>query len=66
LQVAVVANMFTVRLVPPALVARAHKSGQGQSDEGGDFLFSASMLSVAEAKGWWEPGTPFDFTAHFS
>jgi hypothetical protein len=30
------------------------------------FLASDNLYSVAEAKGWWKPGEPFDFTAVYS
>jgi hypothetical protein len=29
-------------------------------------MFSSSMTKVAQAKGWWQTGNPFDFTKIFS
>jgi dipeptidase len=34
--------------------------------QGVKFLFSSSMTKIAQAKGWWQPATPFDFTKIFS
>ena len=34
--------------------------------QGNKFMFSSSMTKVAQAKGWWQPGNPFDFTKIFS
>jgi hypothetical protein len=34
--------------------------------QGNKFMFSSSMTAVAQAKGWWQPGTAFDFTKIFS
>jgi hypothetical protein len=34
--------------------------------QGNKFMFSSSMTKVAQAKGWWQTGNPFDFTKIFS
>ena len=53
-EVAVVANMFTIRDV-------------NLSDTRGEtFLFSESMTRVAKARGWWQEGQPFDFSRIYS
>ena len=52
--VAIVANMFVIREVDLDDTA------------GANFLWSASMVDVAKARGWWKEGTPFDFTAIYS
>merc|ERR1719361_3105942 len=31
-----------------------------------NFMYSESMTRVAEKKGWWTTGTPFDFTKIYS
>ena len=48
----IVANMFIIRDVNLA-----------DSD---NFLGSPNMFSIAQSKGWWTPGSKFDFTAIFS
>mmetsp|Transcript_106390 Transcript_106390/g.266574 ORF Transcript_106390/g.266574 Transcript_106390/m.266574 type:complete len:606 (-) Transcript_106390:92-1909(-) len=50
--VAVAANMFIIRNIDFADTT--------------NFLFSSSVRSVAEAKGWWQLGQPLDFTAIYS
>ncbi|KAL3931837.1 MAG: hypothetical protein SGPRY_000962, partial [Prymnesium sp.] len=52
--VGVVANMFTIRQIDP------NKTGEAAEP---DFLFSASVHSVAQARGWWHPSEGLlDFT----
>ena len=58
---AVVSNMFVVREIPAKYL-----DGVGDDDGEAEFLFSESMLRVAEAKGWWRAGEKFDFTAIYS
>lgn len=50
--VTVVANMFVIREI--------------NFEDPQSFLFSESVRSVAQAKGWWAPGKPLDFTATYS
>lgn len=50
--VAVVANMFVIRNI--------------DFQDSQNFLYSESVKTVAEAKGWWKPGTPLDFTKVYS
>jgi len=50
--VAVAANMFVIREIDFA--------------DPINFLFSSSVRTVAEAKGWWSPGRSLDFTATYS
>ena len=50
--VAVVPNIFIIRDIDLTDTA--------------NFLGSASLYTVAKAKGWWTPGTPLDFTAVYS
>ena len=55
--VGVVANMFTIRQILP----EAATAGQP------DFLFSASLHAVAQARGWWKASDgPLDFTRVYS
>lgn len=50
--VTVVANMFVIREI--------------NFNDPANFLFSESVRTVAEAKGWWKQGEPLDFTKVFS
>ncbi|EKX54792.1 hypothetical protein GUITHDRAFT_159096 [Guillardia theta CCMP2712] len=50
--VTIVANMFIIREVNLA--------------DSENFLGSPNMFSIAQSKGWWTPGSKFDFTAIFS
>eukprot|EP00041_Stephanoeca_diplocostata_P023975 m.599455 g.599455 ORF g.599455 m.599455 type:complete len:590 (-) comp22425_c0_seq5:421-2190(-) len=50
--VGVVANMFTIRFI--------------DFSDDYNFLWSKSVQTVAEAKGWWTPGKPLDFTRIYS
>ena len=45
-------NMFTIRDV--------------NLSDTRNFMGSKNMYSIAQARGWWRPGEPFDFTAIFS
>lgn len=51
-EVGVVANMFVIREV--------------DFNDSHSFLYSGSMVTVAEEKGWWRPGQPLDFTRMYS
>ena len=54
-EIAVVANMFTIRNVDLTDTTGTH------------FLYSSSMTSVAQERGWWKPSDPtFDFTRIYS
>ena len=53
-EVAIVANMFTIREVDLT------------DTEGRHFLWSESMTRVAKEYGWWSEGQPFDFTKIYS
>jgi len=50
--VAVVANMFVIREI--------------NFTDTVNFLYSKSVMTVAQEKGWWKPGTPLDFTKIYS
>lgn len=50
--VAVVANMFVIREI--------------DFNDAENFMFSESVRTVAQAKGWWKPGQPLDFTRIYS
>jgi len=50
--VAVVSNMFVIREI--------------DFEDTHNFLYSDSVKTVAEAKGWWKQGQPLDFTKTYS
>ena len=57
-------NMFVVREIPERYLSGAWEPDDDSSLP--DYYFSDSMTSVAEARGWWQRGDPFDFTAIYS
>ena len=55
--VGVVANMFSIRHVLPLAASGGRP----------DFLYSASVHAVAQARGWWRASDgPLDFTKVYS